>query len=157
MGGDIQMNDKLSTDVFQVLLVAKNVEKTAGELAAVFGVDIPATVILDPEEIAHAKYRGKPTATRAKVIPFLNPGGIDIEVIQPDSEPSIWREFLQESGEGVSHIGIWVENMAKSVEFLRNKGYQIAHQAEFTGGRYTIMDTKKDLGVNLMLKHLDSK
>jgi methylmalonyl-CoA/ethylmalonyl-CoA epimerase len=149
------MIDKLSTDVFQVLVVAKDVDKTAEELAAVFGVDVPASVLLDPEEIAHARYRGKPTSTRAKVVPFLNPGALDIEVIQPDGEPSVWREFLTQNGAGVSHIGIWVENMAEAVAFLTRKGFQVAHQAGFKGGSYAIMDTKEKLGVNIMLKHLD--
>jgi methylmalonyl-CoA/ethylmalonyl-CoA epimerase len=151
------MIDRLKADIFQALVVARDVEKTAGEWAAVFGREVPEVVILDPEEIAHATYRGRPTKTRPKVVPFLHPGGLDIEVIQPDSEPSIWREFLESSGEGVSHLGVWVDDMAEAIEFLTNKGFRIAHRAAFTGGSYTIMDTKAKLGVNIMLKHLDAK
>jgi methylmalonyl-CoA/ethylmalonyl-CoA epimerase len=145
----------LSRDIFQVLIVSKDVEKTARALADLFGCDVPPAVILDPESIAHAKYRGRPTKTRAKVIPFYNPGGVDVEIIQPDGEPSIWRELLEKEGEGIGHIGIMVDDMAEAVEFMKAKGYPVAHQASFTGGCYTIFDTKKRLGVNVMLKYME--
>jgi hypothetical protein len=45
--------------------------------------------------------------------------------------------------------------MGEAVEFLRRKGFEIAHQASFSGGSYTIMDTRARLGVNIMLKHQD--
>jgi methylmalonyl-CoA/ethylmalonyl-CoA epimerase len=151
------MIDKLKAEIFQVLVVARDVDRTAREWAAVFGRDVPESVRLDPEEIAHAKYRGRSTGTRAKIIPFIHRGGVDIEVIQPDDEPSIWQEFLEHDGEGVSHIGVWVNDMAEAIEFLSKTGYLIAHQASFTGGSYTIMDTKMNLGVNIMLKHLDAE
>jgi methylmalonyl-CoA/ethylmalonyl-CoA epimerase len=151
------MIDRLPADIFQILIAVEYVEKTAGELAAVFGVDLPTAVLLDPPEVAHAVYRGKPTKTRAKVIPFLNPGAVDIELIQPDGEPSIWKEFLERYGEGISHIGVQVANLEEAVAFMEGKGYRVAHRASFAGGCYAIMDTRERLAVNLMLKQLDRK
>jgi len=150
------MIDRLQPRIFQALVVARDVAKTAGAWASVFGRPVPPTVVLDPEEIAHAIYRGTPTKTRPKVIPFINPGSLDIEVIEPDRDASIWREFLERNGEGVSHLGVWVEDRDGSIEFMQRKGYAVAHRASFTGGSYTIMDTAAKLGVNLMLKHLDA-
>jgi methylmalonyl-CoA/ethylmalonyl-CoA epimerase len=150
------MIDRLKPEIFQALVVARDAAKTASAWAAAFGRPVPATVVLDPEEIAHAVYRGKPTKTRPRVIPFIHPGSLDIEVIEPDGEPSIWREFLERNGEGVSHLGVWVEDREGSIAFMERKGFAVAHRAGFTGGSYTIMDTKGRLGVNLMLKHLDA-
>jgi methylmalonyl-CoA/ethylmalonyl-CoA epimerase len=149
------MANGLNKKIFQVLIVVKDVQKSARQFADTFGLDVPEAVILDPEEIAHAKYRGKPTRTRAKVIPFMNMGGIDVEMIEPDEHPSIWREFLDTKGEGVSHLGIWVPNMSEAVGYLAGKGVAIGHQASFVGGSYSIMDMHARMGVDLMLKHQD--
>jgi len=140
-----------NNNVFQILIVVRDVDKAAKELSGLFGIPVPPAVILDPEEIAHGKYRGKPTRTRAKIIPFKM-GSIDVELIQPDKEPSIWNEILETRGEGVCHMGIKVKDVNETVKSLEAKGVVAAQRADFPGGRYAIMDTFKDLGINLMVK-----
>lgn len=140
-----------NNNVFQILIVVRNAERAAMELSRLFGVPIPATVVLDPEEIAHGIYRGSPTKARAKVIPFKM-GPLDVEFIEPDESPSIWREMLEQRGEGVCHIGIMVDDVNSTAEAMEKDGIAAAQKAEFPGGRYAIMDTFAKLGVNLMVK-----
>jgi len=35
---------------------------------------------------------------------FFELGSVQIELIQPDENPSVWREDLDKNGEGIHHI-----------------------------------------------------
>ncbi len=150
------MNTIDNNQVQQILIVVKDIEKRAKRFAELFGLKVPPTTVLEPEEIAHAVYRGKNSKSRPKMAVF-HMGSADVEFLQPDSEPSLWSEFLGKNGEGISHLGFTVKNLDETVTLLSSKGFAVAYRASFTGGRVAIMDTWAELGINLMIKQLDAK
>jgi methylmalonyl-CoA/ethylmalonyl-CoA epimerase len=130
--------------VVQIGIVVKDVERAAGDFAAFFGIPVPGWTWTDALEKAKTSCRGKPSPARAKLA-FMNFGGLDVELIEPDDHPSTWREFLDEKGEGVHHVAFVVEGMKGRVAELEEKGFPLVQKGEYTGGRYAYIDTVRTL------------
>ena len=136
--------------ICQVGLVVRDIEKTAKAYAAVFGMGMPNIIITDPEEKAHTRFRGDPTQARAKLA-FFKMGPVSLELIEPIGEPSTWKEFLDEHGEGVHHIAFRIEGMEKVLTYLAGKDISAIQRGDYTGGRYAYVDSAASLGVVLEL------
>jgi catechol 2,3-dioxygenase-like lactoylglutathione lyase family enzyme len=136
--------------ICQIGLVVRDIEQTARVYADLFGMDIPNIIITDPEEIAHTKFRDAPTSARAKLA-FFRMGDISLELIEPVGEPSTWKEFLDEHGEGVHHIAFQIEGMERVLTFLAGKGISAIQRGDYTGGRYAYVDSASSLGMILEL------
>lgn len=138
--------------VCQIALVVKDIEKTAKNYAEIFGVDLPDIWQIAPQEESHTQYKGFPTNTRAKLCVF-DLGQVVLELTEPDDEPSSWKQFWNEKGEGVHHIGFTVKNRDLALEALAAKNISVRHYGEYPGGNYTVVDSEEQLGVLLNLKY----
>jgi methylmalonyl-CoA/ethylmalonyl-CoA epimerase len=141
-------------NVVQIGLIVRDIEATARAYAALLGVDVPAWSLTGPLEEAHTRYRGEPTAARAKLA-FFRLGNLQIELIEPVGGPSTWREFLDTHGEGVHHIAFTVEGMQEQVAGLEAHGMPLAQRGDYTGGRYAYIDSSEQLKVILELLEND--
>lgn len=147
------MNDRGSIGtrvVCQVGLVVRDIERVIAAYSRVFGVPRPACIVTDEPEMAHTHYRGQPTDARAKLA-FFDMGQVTLELIEPIGGPSTWQEFLDEHGEGVHHIAFTVQDTDRVVAFLEQNDIAVIQQGDYTGGRYTYVDSAADLGVILEL------
>ncbi len=144
-----------STTATQIGIVVRDIEQSSRAWAEVFGVPVPSWRWTDAEK-AHAQYRGAPTKARAKLA-FMRFGSVDIELIEPDQEPSTWREALERGGESVHHIAFVIDGMREHVVRLEAAGFPLAQKGEYTGGRYAYIDTVKALATTLELLENDRK
>ncbi len=141
--------------VTQVGLLVHDIEKTAQVYADFLGVPKPPIRVTDALEKSQAKYHGAPTKARAKLA-FFNVGeGLDIELIEPDHEPSTWREDLDRKGECVHHIAFKIKGMKQKVADLAAEHMPLVQSGEYTGGRYAYIDANKDLKVLIELLEND--
>jgi len=145
-----------STVVAQIGIIVRDIEASAREFAAFFGVPVPVPVVTDAVEKAQTVYRGAPTKARAKLA-FMRFGSLDIELIQPDTEPSTWREFLDNNGEGIHHIAFVIKGMAPKTAELERRGFPLLQKGEYTGGRYAYVDTSRTLKCILELLENDPR
>lgn len=136
--------------VCQIGLVVKDIEKSVAAYRDVLGLPEPRTTITDVREKAQTVYRGQPTEARAKLA-FFDMGQVQIELIEPDGQPSTWQEVLDEKGEGVHHIAFTIKDTGKVVAYLEGKGAELVQQGQYTGGMYSYVDTTPQLGVVLEL------
>jgi methylmalonyl-CoA/ethylmalonyl-CoA epimerase len=141
--------------IVQIGLVVNNAEESAAQYRRILGFDIPQTAHLtETVDKTEATYRGSPLQARAKIIAF-DIGDIQFEFIEPVGEGSAWHDFLTQHGEGIHHIALPASDTDAAVRAFEAQGYQIIQQGYFgdraTGGRYTYLDTDKDLGVVIEL------
>jgi methylmalonyl-CoA/ethylmalonyl-CoA epimerase len=139
-----------SSVVCQVGLIVRDIERSIEAYSRVFGLPKPNVIVTDGQESAHTRYRGEPTNARAKLA-FFDMGQVSLELIEPIGGPSTWQEFLAEKGEGVHHIAFLVKGTDQVVAFLEAKGIAVIQQGDYTGGRYTYVDSAPALGVILEL------
>jgi len=130
--------------ITQIGIVVRDIEKSSRNFAEFFGIPVPAWVQTDAMDKAQTRFRGAPTPARAKLA-FMRFGSLDIELIEPDSHPSTWREHLEKRGEGVHHLAFVIEGMSDRVRELEARGHPLQQKGEYTGGRYAYIDTSEAL------------
>ena len=136
------------TKLVQIAIVVKNIEKTAAKYAKFFGVPVPGIHETDGVDKTHAVYKGKPLQARAKLA-FFKMETLSIELIQPVGGPSTWKDHLDQKGEGVHHIAFMVPDTIAQEQALAAEGCATVQKGDYTGGRYSYVDTEKPLKVVL--------
>jgi methylmalonyl-CoA/ethylmalonyl-CoA epimerase len=136
--------------VVQVGVVVKDIEKAAAVYADFLGVAVPEWFWTDTEDIAHTQFQGKSTPARAKLA-FIELKNITLELIEPDQNPSTWREFLDTKGEGVHHIAFEIKGMNDKTALLAKKGMPLLQKGDYQGGRYAYIDGTAKLSLILEL------
>lgn len=141
--------------VTQIGILVNNIDETAQEYADLFGVEKPQIGITEVPEIAQTLYLGKATNARTKQAFFKVGPNIEIELLEPDHEPSTWRHDLDKYGEGIHHIAFNINGMKKIVSALEGKGFKEIQKGEWVGGRYSYIDAKEKLKLTLELLEFD--
>jgi len=141
--------------VVQVAMVVHDIEKTSQDFADFLGVDKPKWQLTGPLEVAETEYRGKPSKARAKLAFFPIGGNLTLELIEPDMEPSTWREGLDKNGEGIHHIAFNIKGMKEKIALLEGNGMKLIQKGEYEGGRYAYIDASSTLKTVLELLEND--
>lgn len=143
----------LGTDIVrQVGIIVHDIERTARRFSAVLGVPMPNILTTLGYDVARTTYKGQRCDATAKLA-FFDFGQVQVEMIQPDEKPSVWRDWLDANGEGAQHIAFRVENTQRAVDHLAKFGIGILQQGLYSdgGGMYTYMDSQAQLGTTLEL------
>ncbi|MBK8881338.1 MAG: VOC family protein [Bacteroidales bacterium] len=143
--------------VVQVAIVVRDIEASSKLWAELLGMPVPEISTTRPGHEVKEIYRGKPSEGQVKLT-FFNLGQVVIELLQPISEGTSWKEFLDKKGEGVQHLGFQVEDPGKTSKALEQAGYPIIHQGRYDSddGTYIYHETLDALGVVIELLHSDS-
>jgi methylmalonyl-CoA/ethylmalonyl-CoA epimerase len=152
MGNNI-LDTKLIT---QIGILVHDIEATSQAYAQFFGVEKPQYSITDDVDKAQTQYRGKRSAARAKLA-FFDMGSLQLELIEPDHNPSTWRESLDKNGEGPHHIAFVIKGMKEKIAVLERNQMPLLQKGEYTGGRYAYVDTLRDLKVIIELLENDAE
>ncbi|RCX20693.1 glyoxalase/bleomycin resistance protein/dioxygenase superfamily protein [Fontibacillus phaseoli] len=130
--------------ITQIGIIVQDIEAVSQAYAEFLGVEKPTWSWTDPVEVARTEYMGQPSPGRAK-LSFFDCGQLQIELIEPDDQPSTWRDYLNEHGEGPHHIAFVVDGMKEKVMLLEKHGMSLAQKGEYPGGRYAYLDATRDL------------
>jgi methylmalonyl-CoA/ethylmalonyl-CoA epimerase len=136
--------------IVQIGVVVKDIEKASAAYADLLGVGTPKWLWTDTEDKAHTQFKGKPSPARAKLA-FIELKNLTLELIEPDSNPSTWREFLDTKGEGVHHIAFEIKGIEAKTALLTKKGMSLLQKGDYEGGRYAYIDGAARLGLILEL------
>jgi len=140
--------------ITQVAILVNDIEKTLQAYCDFFGIENPGYIVTDTEEKAQTKYNGVSTPAQSKLA-FVNAGSqLVIELIEPDKNPSVWREYLDKNGEGFHHIAFSVNGMKTVVQNFEKNGMPEVQKGEYTGGRYSYIDAFEPL--KLMIELLEN-
>jgi hypothetical protein len=142
--------------VVQIAIVVKDIETAAKHWAALLNKPVPEIRTTRPGNEVDVIYRGKPSNGQVKLTFFIL-GEVVIELLEPITEGTAWKEFLDEHGEGVQHIGFKVVDVDKMSAELEKAGYPIIHKGRYDSddGTYIYYDTQDALGVVIELLHSD--
>jgi len=119
-------------NIVHIGLVVKDMDQAVKRLTAL-GIGPFKPRILPPD--AKETYRGQPFVPGKRVaIQITRIGNLELELIQPIDGKSPHQEFLDKKGEGIQHLGFFVDNLAESVKDLTAEGSTVILTSEFKGG-----------------------
>ena len=134
----------VGTNLFaQVGFIVKDVEATKRKWAEFLGVEVPPTQPVGDYAVTQTTFMGQPAPKAECLMAFFDVGpGLQLELIQPNEEPSTWRNFLNEHGEGMHHIAFQVKDSARQVANAEAAGLKLVQHGVYGdgGGEYNYLD-----------------
>lgn len=144
------MDNLDSKIIWQIAIVVNDIKKTAKNYARLFGMEMPEILVSGLKENESVVYKGFQSNAVHKLA-FFKMGLLQLELIEPNNEPSTWRDFLDHKGEGIHHVAVFVKNENEALDFMGGKEIYPIQKGIFEMGTYNYMDTEKQLGVILSI------
>lgn len=143
----------LGTDVVcQIGIVCHDVVKTGRAYAEFFGVECPPVSESGDPARVQARYNGEKSDATCKMI-FFDLGNIQLELIEPDEKPSVWRDDLDAKGEGLHHLAFQVRDTDGKLKALDAKGFPLRQKGDYANnsGCYSYVDAREALKMTIEL------
>ena len=89
------------------------------------------------------RYRGKDSAIEMSIA-LANSGDLQIELIQQRNDaPSMYLDFLKDSGEGLQHMSYWSTDYQALYDRALSAGFTVGHEGQIGGpkGRFAYFET----------------
>jgi hypothetical protein len=127
----------------QIGIVVSDTEKVAASFHTLLGIgpfeyfELPGD---EPDDTA--EYYGKSADWKIKIA-FAQSGPLGLELIQPLSGKSIFKDFLDEHGPGLHHLRYLVPDVEKCILDVEKKGFQIISKGKgaHKNSRWAYIDT----------------
>jgi len=128
----------------QIGIVVRDVKRFSTLLEQAFGMGPFQILERQPEEII---YKGKKqlfqiTNGLARV------GSIQIELIEVVQGECCQADFLKRKGEGLHHLGIFVDDLDEEISIARENGIEVLQTGTAAGSiRWAYLDTEEKYGI----------
>lgn len=127
----------------QIGVVVKDIEATKKFLEEKLGI---GPVILVELNDCRASYKGKEVEYKLKV-GLVNVGGVALELMEVVEGEPILKDYLPSSGQGVHHLGVYVDDLDKAVKEWEAEGGKILQRGSFMkGGGTAYIDSPENFG-----------
>ncbi len=137
-------------ELAQVAIGVRDIDASRRRWAAVLGVDVPDIVEVEAGSRVRMTYKGLPSNARVKLA-FFDLGRVQLELVEPVGEGSVWMEGLDRNGEAVHHLAFWTENMGETGAGLEDHGAELVQRGDMGEGQYAYFDAVEPLGCVLEL------
>lgn len=142
----------------QLGIVVRDLEHSIAHYTTVFGLSEWLGYNFNDRLLGDRAYRGKPGRFEMRVaVAGKNP---QVELIQPVRGPSIYDEYLQEHGDGLHHLAVFVRDLRASVGELEARGFRVVQSGgSYRGcerGGFAYFDTTPELGITFEVLELPS-
>lgn len=133
----------LSNSFHHIGFIVKDVNKTMKVLS---DAGLGPFEVAPMKDLTDREFRGKRVYSHSEVW-FTKLGAINLELVQPMEGESLQKETLTTKGEGIEHLGFFVDNLWDEVDKLVQKGYQILAKAKGPqGGGWAFLQAVPDAG-----------
>jgi hypothetical protein len=137
-----------TTTLTQVGFVVNDIEKTKEKFARFFGCPAPAHFSAGEYETTRTTIEGKAAPEANCLLAFFDVGpNVQLELIQPNEVPSVWRDYLNEHGEGIHHIAFHIKDMEGKLLACERFGMKCLQRGCYgdASGEYAYVDGSSDL------------
>jgi methylmalonyl-CoA/ethylmalonyl-CoA epimerase len=135
----------------QMCLVVRDLDKAMAQWS-VLGIGPWRVHDLGPNWVSEMTFRGQPQRTAVKYA-GADSGSLNFELIEPGNEPNVYTEHLDVHGEGLHHLGYFVDDIETAITEMQALGYKVIQAGRGLGvdgdGAYAYFDTVDALGCML--------
>ena len=144
------LQNSLVSGVFQVALVVRDVETTMKWYADEIGIGPWRVALLAPPRLTDMRVRGEPVEY-SFTDAVAGTGNTMWEIIEPVDGPSIYKEFLEDHGEGGHHILVQHEGLDfdTALEQFGNRGCAPTMEGRIGDIRFAYLESEGPLKTTL--------
>ena len=106
----------------QIAIVVYDLELVAQNYWDILGIGPWEVYDWEAPLVYNRMYGGKPAWSREKIA-LTQVGGVQLELVQPVDGPSLYRDWLEEHGEGLHHFNFFVDDWEGTVDNLAKEGF----------------------------------
>jgi methylmalonyl-CoA/ethylmalonyl-CoA epimerase len=143
------MADSLVRSIDQVAVVVADIDRAMERYVEELGIGPWSVYTFSPDWIQNMTFRGKEQGY-TMILALAQVGGVMYELIQPVEGPSSYEEFLNERGEGLHHLGYFVDDIDEAIKEMEGKGFPLLQSGRGFGtdgdGGYAYFETEGALG-----------
>lgn len=141
-------------EVAQICLLVPDLDKAMKNYWEKFGVGPWHIYTYGKPLVKRMTRNGKPAEYKMKVgLSYI--GSMRIELIQPLEGDTVYKEFIEQHGYGVHHLGILTQNMHDSIQQAKKAGFRMTMDGAGFGpdddGHYAYLDTEDAIGTTIEL------
>jgi methylmalonyl-CoA/ethylmalonyl-CoA epimerase len=144
----------------QIGFVVKDLDSTMDAYWRHFGIGTWRVYTYGPPLVKQTTYRGRPEDFHMR-IGVAEVGNLVFELIQPLDGDSLYKEFLQSAGDGVQHLGLFVDDFDQGIADAAAAGFPVIQSGRGYGvrgdGGFAYLDTQQKLGTILELLEIPSQ
>jgi catechol 2,3-dioxygenase-like lactoylglutathione lyase family enzyme len=142
-------SDKMQKPVFskiaQVSFIVKNVDEMVRKYNYTLGIGPWKIWEFGPDTVNDMAIHGKRSDYRMRLA-LAKIGDIDIELIQPRDDKSIYADFLKTNGEGFHHLAYIVEDFDKLMQYMEKIGIKVSMSGNWCGKHiWVYLTTENDI------------
>lgn len=135
------------TKVIQLAFIVNNLEAGIDHYRQIFGLTTWEIYTITPPSLHNLRYHGIPGEFSMRQAVALSKDGMQYELIQPLTGPSIYQDFLNLHGEGLHHIACeYTGNFDEAISRFFQIGIAPIMQGNWGEIRFAYMDTEKKIG-----------
>ena len=141
-------------DLAQVCIVVPDLDRAVENFYHIFGIGPWHFYTYGKPLVKRMTRNGEPTEYKMRVaLSYF--GKMRLELIEPLEGDTVYKEFVEEHGYGVHHLGILTENMQDSINKAKEAGISMTMDGAGFGpdddGHYAYLDTEALIGTTLEL------
>ena len=140
------------SELFQVGIVVHDLEKSMKDYESLLGINSWKVLEINDDSLKFT-YHGKPVKHSFRAAMTML-GSFMVELLQPVEGESVYRDFLNEHGEGLHHLGhVRVDDLDEAVQALEKAGFPCIETGGDTLGfhSWAYVDTTSLIGYVLEL------
>ena len=142
------------TGIVQIGIVVHSVEDTVKRYQKLLGLTDWSINEVNTEKTKGRNFSNREEPIHAKaLIAWTNLGGLELEIIQPQDQNSVYWEFLRDKGPGIHHIMLGTEDTNALSNHLTGQGVQLLASGALQETHFKLFDTQRDLGVFCEIAH----
>jgi hypothetical protein len=135
----------------QIGILVHDLEAAAARYSTLWGNGPWRCWTYGDELLRERIHRGRPSRFSVRIA--LNASTPQLELLEPIRGPSIYHEWLDQHGESLHHIGIYVDSLEQAIASMQTAGYTLIQCGLGTGldgdGGFAYFDTQHELGLTL--------
>ena len=129
----------------QIAIAVEDLELVAENYWNILGIGPWAIFDWEAPLVYDRKYHGETVWAREKIA-LAQVGNVQLELVQPVDGPSIYRDWIEERGEGLHHMNFLVDDVDEAEEIMAGEGFPSLQSGKFgpreQNGAYNYIDTK---------------
>jgi len=141
------MSEPKVNAVVQIGIVVRSTDEAMRHYANLLGISNWNINYVDTDEGKGRNFRvdGEDVSVKAKIA-WTNVGDIELELIEPQDDNSVYARYLRSNGPGVHHLMFGTSDYQNTVDDMHRKGVKSIASGELQATKFQLFDTIEMLG-----------